>query len=77
MTAHFLRALGVRWECKHNACAAEMAVPPEGREPVDGTFHVYMLVSTSGVLYVGVTSKLARRVWQHKQKGGSGFHGKI
>ncbi len=37
------------------------------------TFHVYVLASHSRVLYVGVTSDLAKRVWQHKQKAIPGF----
>jgi putative endonuclease len=40
---------------------------------VDKAFHVYLLASTSGVLYVGVTSNLIGRVWQHKQKRIPGF----
>ena len=35
--------------------------------------YVYIMASVTGTLYVGVTSGLKRRVWQHKQKkyGGS------
>ncbi|MCG3813601.1 GIY-YIG nuclease family protein [Photobacterium damselae] len=37
-------------------------------------FAVYILTSTSNsVLYVGVTSRLKERVWQHKQHVISGF----
>ncbi|HIF9129145.1 TPA: GIY-YIG nuclease family protein [Photobacterium damselae] len=37
-------------------------------------FAVYILTSTSNsVLYVGVTSRLKERVWQHKQHVTSGF----
>ncbi|HIF9056725.1 TPA: GIY-YIG nuclease family protein [Photobacterium damselae] len=37
-------------------------------------FAVYILTSTSNsVLYVGVTSRLKERVWQHKQHVMSGF----
>jgi len=35
---------------------------------MDRTFHVYMMASKSGVLYVGMTNNLERRVIQHKQK---------
>jgi len=35
---------------------------------------VYILTNKSnGVLYIGVTSKLAQRIWQHKHKLTGGF----
>lgn len=34
---------------------------------------VYILASISGVLYIGVTSNLKARVWQHKHKSVAGF----
>ena len=38
------------------------------------TYWVYMLSSTrNGTLYVGVTSRLAERVWEHKQMLVEGF----
>jgi putative endonuclease len=37
-------------------------------------FFVYLLASKPyGTLYVGVTSNLARRVWEHKTKAVPGF----
>ena len=36
-------------------------------------FYVYILSSRSGVLYVGVTNDLERRVYQHKHKLVQGF----
>jgi putative endonuclease len=37
-------------------------------------FYVYLLVSKPyGTLYVGVTSDLAKRVWEHKSKAVQGF----
>ncbi|MBI4503405.1 MAG: GIY-YIG nuclease family protein [Gemmatimonadetes bacterium] len=36
-------------------------------------FSIYIMSSWSGVLYVGVTSDLAKRVWQHKSKEMDGF----
>jgi putative endonuclease len=37
-------------------------------------FYVYLLASKPyGTVYVGVTSDLAGRVWQHKNKAVSGF----
>lgn len=36
--------------------------------------YVYMLASKrNGTLYVGVTTDLGQRVWQHKEKSGGGF----
>jgi putative endonuclease len=40
-------------------------------------FYVYLLASRPrGTLYVGVTSDLAKRVWQHKTKAEPGFTAK-
>ena len=40
-------------------------------------FFVYLLASQpQGTLYVGVTSDLAQRVWQHKSKAVPGFTSK-
>jgi putative endonuclease len=39
-------------------------------------YFVYVLGSKSGVLYVGVTSDLARRLFEHKQKLVEGFTSK-
>jgi putative endonuclease len=36
-------------------------------------FYVYILSSRSGVLYVGVTNDIERRVYQHKHKLVQGF----
>jgi putative endonuclease len=37
-------------------------------------FYVYLLASkTNGTLYVGVTSDIAKRVWEHKCKAVPGF----
>jgi len=41
---------------------------------VDKAFYVYILASgRNGTLYIGVTSQLAQRVWQHKQGLAEGF----
>jgi predicted GIY-YIG superfamily endonuclease len=40
---------------------------------MEHTFHVYMMASKSGVLYLGVTGHLAKRVSEHKLKLRSGF----
>ncbi len=36
-------------------------------------YHAYMMASASGVLYVGVTNNLERRVAEHKSKLTRGF----
>ncbi|GAC1632612.1 MAG: GIY-YIG nuclease family protein [Candidatus Acidiferrum sp.] len=40
---------------------------------MERTFHVYLMASESGVLYLGVTGALPKRVWTHKQKVVKGF----
>ena len=37
------------------------------------TFHVYILASHSGTLYVGVTRDLIRRLYQHRTGQFAGF----
>jgi putative endonuclease len=36
-------------------------------------FHVYILASKTRRLYVGMTSDLARRIWEHRTKAIHGF----
>ena len=36
-------------------------------------YHIYIMASASGVLYIGVTNNLEVRVSQHKQKLCAGF----
>jgi len=37
-------------------------------------FYVYMLASKkNGTIYKGMTSDLIKRIWQHKEEGGSKF----
>ena len=40
---------------------------------MERVFHVYIMAGESGVLYTGVTSRLANRVSQHKLKFVPGF----
>jgi putative endonuclease len=37
------------------------------------TYYVYILASLSGTLYVGITSDLSKRMWQHKEHVYKGF----
>lgn len=39
----------------------------------DRTSHVYIMSNVSRMLYIGVTSNLHQRVWQHKNKLFAGF----
>jgi len=53
-----------------------IAIPPfpvPQSAAVDRTSHVYLMASKSGVLYVGVTSNLAKRIAQHKSQQVPGF----
>jgi putative endonuclease len=36
-------------------------------------FHVYLMASKSGVLYIGMTNNLLRRIYEHKEKTREGF----
>jgi putative endonuclease len=40
---------------------------------MERVFHVYFMAGASGVIYLGVTSHLTQRVFQHKQKLLPGF----
>jgi putative endonuclease len=43
-------------------------------QTADKQFYVYLLANgRNGALYVGVTSNLVGRVWQHKSKAVAGF----
>ena len=37
------------------------------------TFYVYIMASKSGTLYIGVTSNIKKRVWEHKNHLVTGF----
>jgi putative endonuclease len=37
------------------------------------TFYVYILTNNSSTLYIGVTSNLIKRIWEHKNKVVKGF----
>jgi putative endonuclease len=44
------------------------------RKPMTKQFYVYILASKrNGTLYVGVTSDLVKRTWEHKQDLAEGF----
>jgi len=46
----------------------------DGREKMEKRFFVYMLASKkNGTLYIGVTSDLPKRVWEHKNGVAEGF----
>ncbi len=36
-------------------------------------FHVYIMASLSGTLYIGFTDNLVRRIWEHKNDVVEGF----
>ena len=40
------------------------------------TYSVYIMASKSRTLYIGITSNLQHRVWQHREKRLSGFSAK-
>jgi putative endonuclease len=45
----------------------------EGSMHCDRYYHVYIMSNRSKTLYTGVTSNLAKRVWQHKNHAFEGF----
>jgi putative endonuclease len=48
----------------------DLLMPESAGMPV---YHVYILTNASGVLYIGVTNHLERRVTEHKQQLCPGF----
>ncbi len=40
---------------------------------MERTFHVYIMASESGVIYLGVTGGIAKRIGIHKQRQNKGF----
>ena len=40
------------------------------------SYYTYIVASRSRTLYIGVTSNLEQRIWQHKNKGYEGFSAK-
>jgi putative endonuclease len=61
---------------RRNGACGDLAALTAGRRwyPEDmRTYCVYMMASASGVLYIGVTNNLERRVSQHQQKLVAGF----
>jgi putative endonuclease len=58
------------WLSRHKIPAQQVTTTM----PKDKQFHVYMLASApNGTLYIGVTSDLVKRVWQHKEGLADGF----
>ena len=44
---------------------------------MEKAYHVYILASgRNGTLYIGITGKLAQRIWQHRNGEGSKFASK-
>jgi putative endonuclease len=43
---------------------------------MEATYFVYIMMSVSGTLYIGVTNNLELRVWQHKYGTHDGFTSK-
>ena len=37
------------------------------------SYYIYILTNASGTLYIGVTSDLIKRIWEHKHKVVKGF----
>jgi putative endonuclease len=40
---------------------------------MDRTFHVYIVASRTHALYIGITSKIEQRIWEHKTGEHKGF----
>jgi putative endonuclease len=43
------------------------------RQPMDRTYHVYVMANVSRTIYVGCTGDLMRRVAEHRSKSIAGF----
>ncbi len=54
------------------ACRRQAQIDPQKGHSVK-TYSVYVMASASGVLYVGVTNDLERRVFEHRNKRVPGF----
>ena len=52
----------------------DSAVKPQNDRTMDKQYYVYILASRrNGTLYIGITSDLIRRIWEHKNKAVAGF----
>ena len=61
---------------KYFYCHSRAGGNPE-TQTMEKQFYVYILASKrNGTLYVGVTSDLAQRIWQHKTDAAPGFSSK-
>ena len=40
---------------------------------INKQYHVYILANESGMIYVGMTNDLIKRIWQHKNKLVDGY----
>lgn len=41
--------------------------------PTEYIYHIYIMASVTGTLYIGVTNNLQRRIFEHKQNTVEGF----
>jgi hypothetical protein len=71
-----LNANGQRGKIFGRCSGSENVTIAAGRFEMKGGF-VYILASKSGVLYVGVTNRVRRRIIEHRLKLVEGFHGEI
>lgn len=65
------------WDCEHTIVIPSEEITKSrnlfARDSMEKQYSVYILRSFSGNFYIGITSNLVKRLWEHKSKIVEGF----